>query len=111
MEYSIGDIVKVIDYGSRVCNQEHVIKVFGKLFHLTSDLPFNIDNEINKTDYRICDKKYANMEWKIIDCAITSFNVILRLRTRTKYDMLLIYDTHASLQIVRKSKKRTIIKP
>lgn len=111
MRYSIGDIVRVIDYGSRVANQEYAIKVYGKLFSLTSDLPFNLNNEINNTDYDSCNDKYTNVEWKIIDFFVVSqVGIILRLRTRTKDDMLLAYRKwDRSLQLVRKAKKGKII--
>lgn len=108
MGYSIGDVVNVLDYGSRVAGQKYILQFYGAQFSLTSELPFNIVHEFNETDYYVCNAKYTNVEWKIIDYTICFDGVMLRLRTRNKEDMLFLYRKgDASLHLVRKSKKET----
>jgi hypothetical protein len=102
MEYSIGDIVKVNDYGKRAANQVGISKaVKHKL-----TLPLNLDNKFTNTSYTICNQLYVNQEWKIIDIIKTRHStIILRLRTRNKEDMFIIADHNSTyLRLVRKSK-------
>jgi hypothetical protein len=108
MEYTIGDIVKVIDYGSRVANQEFVFINNKSRFGLTSETPLNIDDIINVTPFKICNSKYANVEWKIVDSTIVYGQILLRLRNRNKGEMLFIYDKRdANLRLVRKARKES----
>lgn len=108
MGYTIGDIVKVIDYGSRVANQEDVFRTTKFKFGLTSETPLNIDDTIKVTPFEICNSKYANVEWKIVDFAIVWTQILLRLRNRNKGEMLFIYDKRdANLRLVRKARKES----
>ena len=102
MEYSIGDIVKVNDYGNRAANQVIVSKaVEPKL-----TLPLNLDNKFTNVSYIICNQLYVNQEWKIIDIIKIHNGAILRLRTRNREDMFFIIADHNStcLRLVRKNK-------
>lgn len=108
MRYTIGDIVKVIDYGSRVANQEDLFTFIKSRFGLTSKTPLNIDDTINVTPFKICNSKYANVEWKIVDFAIVWSEILLRLRNRNKGEMLFLYDKGgANLRLVRKARKES----
>jgi hypothetical protein len=103
MEYSIGDIVKVNDYGKRVAEQVRVSNAFKS--KLT--LPLNLDNKFTNTSYIMCNQLYVNQEWKIIDIIkiCNGTMLMLRLRTRNREDMFIITDHNSTyLRLVRKSK-------
>jgi hypothetical protein len=100
MKYSIGDIVKVVDYGNRVADQG----ITGNAFKSKLTLPLNLDNKFTNTSYTICNEEYANQEWKIIDIIEVFTGTMFRLRTRNREDMLLLCSV-GGLHLVRKGKK------
>jgi len=110
VDYSIGDIVKIIDYGSRAAQQNIICNKVQ--FPLTNSMPLNIDNEIVHSTYHKCNEIYSGMEWKIIDIGLCNFHALLfRLRNRRKDDLIFVYDCHDKthdLKRVRKAKKDVV---
>ena len=91
--FSIGDIVRVYDYGYRYASQRRVFN--GTTFTITSK-NFNYPNEISETSYMRCNEIYATHEWKIIDVGIfdSSCKLVLRLKDREFREMLFTYDIY-----------------
>lgn len=111
IEYSVGDIVKVEQYGDRWADQD---RVFENAVFPIKDVPFNAKNEILTTPYDICDEKYKNLEWKVVDVGYfftegkwIKETLIIRLRDRLNHEMLFVYDRRDmehGLKILRKAK-------
>ena len=91
LPFSIGDIVRVYDYGNRYASQRRVFN--GTKFTITSK-NFNYPNKISETPFLKCNEIYATHEWKIIDVGIfdSSYKLVLRLRDREFYEMLFTYE-------------------
>lgn len=110
VDYSIGDIVKITDYGSRAAEQNRTCDKVQ--FPLTNSMPLNIDNDIVHSTYHKCNEIYSGMEWKIIDIGYhNSHTLLFRLRNRGKDDLIFIYDCHDKthdLKRVRKAKKDVV---
>jgi len=112
LEFSIGDIVKITDYGCRFANQVHVAK--GIVFPLGGEI--YLDEQIIHTQYNKCNELYGSMEWKIIDVGYFRDTIItkqhsfgIRLRNRKKGELLFVYDPSEKehgLSLVRKAKKQ-----
>ncbi len=112
LEFSIGDIVKITDYGCRFANQVSVSKDI--VFPLGGEI--YLDEQIIHTQYKKCNEVYGSMEWKIIDVGYFSNTIItkqrsfgIRLRNRKKGELLFAYDPSEKehgLSLVRKAKKQ-----
>ena len=112
LPFSIGDIVRVTEYGDRFADQKCTAK------HSTfaqKGLTVNFEHEINKTSYLTCNSKFSSVEWRVVDVGYyltDSFprrEVVVLLRTRDKLDMFLVfsnYDRKHGLEIIRKAKKQ-----
>jgi hypothetical protein len=92
LQFSIGDIVRVYEYGNRFACQRKVFD--GTKFTITSK-DFNHPNKISETPYMKCNEIYAAHEWKIIDVGIfdSTCKLVLRLKDREFCEMLFTYDT------------------
>lgn len=111
--FSIGDVVKVTNYGGRYANQQFT----GSSSSFVHDgKKLYLDHEISTTDYELCNVMFSDIEWKIIDVGYYVGNyfprreIMLLLRNREKKDMLFVYDPREpdeehDLKVVRKSKK------
>lgn len=64
IEYNVGDIVKIVDYGSRWADQK---RIFLSTTFPIRGVPFDAENEIIKTDYATLNVRYSNLAWKIVD--------------------------------------------
>lgn len=115
IEYSIGDIIQVTNYGDRYGDQAIV---FSRAIFPIKDKSFNSNNEVLKTYYLTCNKIYHNLEWKIIDIGyVVSENIhdklsknflVIRLIDRSFREMLFVYDSrdvNHGMKVLRKSKK------
>lgn len=115
IEYSIGDIIQVTNYGDRYADQAIV---FPKTIFPIKNKPFNPNNEVLKTYYTTCNEIYRNLEWKIIDIGyVVSENIpnklsknslVIRLIDRRFREMLFVYDPrdiNHGMKVLRKSKK------
>lgn len=112
LPFSIGDIVRVTDYGDRFADQKYTAE------HSTftqKGLTVNFEHEINKTNYLICNNKFSSVEWRVVDVGyllndcFPRREVAVLLRTREKLDMFLVfsnYDRKHGIEIVRKAKKQ-----
>ena len=112
LPFSIGDIVRVTDYGDRFADQKYTAE------HSTftqKGLTVNFEHEISKTNYLECDKKFSSVEWRVVDVGYLltdSFprrEVAVLLRTREKLDMFFVFsndDIEHGLEIIRKAKKQ-----
>jgi len=94
MEFSIGDIVKVKDYGTRFVDQEYV----SRNFVFPKKIDFNLDKKVSSTDYNTCNNWYDNMEWIIVDVGLpyisyassaSIYDIGIRLRNRYKGELLI----------------------
>lgn len=108
LPFSIGDIVRVYDYGNRYTYQREVFN--GTTFTITSK-DFNHPNEISETPYFKCNEIYATHEWKIIDVGIfnSSYKLVLRLKDREFREMLFTYyisDNEHGFYTIRHAKKQ-----
>lgn len=111
IEYSIGDVVKVEKYGLRWAEQDWVFK--NAVFPI-KDVPFDSENDILTTPYDICNERYKNLEWKVVDVGYlftendyAKSTLIIRLRDRLNHEMLFVYnrmDKEHGLKILRKAK-------
>ena len=115
IEYSIGDIIQVTNYGDRYADQAIV---FSRSIFPMKDKPFNPNNEVLKTYYIKCNEIYHNLEWKIIDIGyiLPEYNInklsknslVIRLIDRRFREMLFVYDlrdVNHGMKVLRKSKK------
>ena len=112
VDFSIGDIVKITNYGSRAANQASCAR--DALFPTGGTV--NLDEVIVRTEYRKCNELYHSIWWKIVDVGFLKSNtprsngsVVLRLMNRTKGELIFIYDPRDSkhdIALVRKSKKQ-----
>ena len=114
IEYTIGDIVKVTEYGDRWAAQE---KVFSGTVFPIANVPFNGKHEVSETSYLECNEVFHDLEWKITDIGyfvgnsndkLSERRLVIRLIDRFKREMLMVYDSidyDHSLKVVRKSKK------
>ena len=112
LPYSIGDIVRVTEFGDRFAEQKYTAE------HSTftqKGLTVNFEHEINKTNYLICNNKFSSVEWRVVDVGyllndcFPRREVAVLLRTREKLDMFFVfsnYDRKHGLEIVRKAKKQ-----
>jgi hypothetical protein len=112
LPFSIGDIVRVTEFGDRFAEQKYTAE------HSTftqKGLTVNFEHEINKTNYQICNNKFSSVEWRVVDVGylLNDFfprrEVAVLLRTREKLDMFFVfsnYDRKHGLEIVRKAKKQ-----
>jgi hypothetical protein len=112
LPFSIGDIVRVTEFGDRFAEQKYTAE------HSTftqKGLTVNFEHEINKTNYQICTNKFSSVEWRVVDVGylLNDFfprrEVAVLLRTREKLDMFFVfsnYDRKHGLEIVRKAKKQ-----
>ena len=112
LPFSIGDIVRVTDYGDRFADQKYTAE------HSTftqKGLTVNFEHEISKTNYLACDKKFSSVEWKVVDIGyllagtFPRREVAVLLRTREKLDMFFVFsndDIEHGLEIIRKAKKQ-----
>jgi hypothetical protein len=112
LPFSIGDIVRVTEFGDRFAEQKYTAE------HSTftqKGLTVNFEHEINKTYYLTCDKKFSSVEWRVVDVGYLLTDTFPRrevavlLRTREKLDMFFVftnYDEEHGLEIVRKAKKQ-----
>ena len=112
LPFSIGDIVRVTDYGDRFADQKYTAE------HSTftqKGLTVNFEHEISKTNYLTCDEKFSSVEWRVVDVGYIltdSFprrEVAVLLRTREKLDMFFVFsndDIEHGLEIIRKAKKQ-----
>lgn len=115
--YSIGDIVVVTNYGSRAADQ---LGVFRKTVFPSKNVPFCYDKPVMKTDYKICNTIFKDLQWKIIDIGVfkritegvtidrilrfPSNYFAVRLRNRNKGEILLCgFD---GLKLIRNGKRR-----
>jgi hypothetical protein len=112
LPYSIGDIVRVVDYGDRFADQEHT---YSRSTFAQKGFKLNLRHEISETMYLECDKKYSSVEWRVVDVGyflgdtFPRRDVMVLLRTREKLDMLFVFsnlDREHGLEIVRKAKKQ-----
>ena len=109
LPFSIGDIVRVYDYGYRYACQRKVFD--GTTFAITSK-NFNYPNEISEMPYLRCNEIYATHEWKIIDVGIfgpSYCKLALRLRDREFREMLFtygIFDEEHGFYTIRHAKKQ-----
>jgi hypothetical protein len=116
IDYNIGDVVKVTNYGDRWSNQD---RVFQCTTFPIKGVPFDEENEIVKTSYDDLNETCKNLEWKIVDIGyyvrqgntsdkLQRHTLVIRLRDRFWHELLMVYDNldidHA-MKIVRKSKK------
>lgn len=112
LEFSIGDIVKITDYGCRIAIQVSASK--DVVFPLGEET--YLDEEIVHSDYHRCNELYGSMEWKIADVGCFKQTIvskphrlILKLRNRKKGELLFVYDPSErehGLSLVRKTKKQ-----
>lgn len=115
IEYSIGDIIQVTNYGDRYADQANV---FCRSIFPIKDKPFNHNNEVLKTSYLTCNERYHDLEWKIIDIGyvvpeyvpnkLSKNSLVIRLIDRRFREMLFVYDIrdhNHGMKILRKSKK------
>jgi len=112
VDFSIGDVVRITDYGSRAANQASCAR--DTLF--PTGRTVNLDEVIVNTEYHKCNELYHSMWWKIVDVGCfksdiptNNSRVILRLMNRTKGELIFIYDpreTKHDIALVRKSKKQ-----
>jgi hypothetical protein len=112
LPFSIGDIVRVTEFGDRFAEQKYTAE------HSTftqKGLTVNFEHEINKTNYQICNNKFSSVEWRVVDVGyllndcFPRREVAVLLRTREKLDMFFVfsnYDRKHGLEIVRKAKKQ-----
>lgn len=116
IDYDIGDVVKVTNYGDRWSNQGHVFQC--TTFPIKG-VPFDDQNEVVKTPYDYLNDTWKDVTWKIADIGyyvregntldkLGRRTLVIRLRDRFWHELLLVYDEsdndHA-MKIVRKSKK------
>lgn len=112
LPFSIGDIVRVTDYGDRFADQEYTAE------HSTftqKGLTVNFKHEISRTNYLICNNKFSSVEWRVVDVGyllndcFPRREVVVLLRTREKLDMFFVFTNHDrehGLKIIRKAKKQ-----
>lgn len=117
IEYNVGDIVKIVDYGSRWADQK---RIFLSTTFPIRGVPFDGENEIIKTDYKILNDRYSNLAWKIVDIGyyvregntddkLLKTTLVIRLRDRERHEMLFVYDSYDSthdMVVIRKAKKQ-----
>ena len=117
IEYNVGDIVKIVDYGSRWASQK---KIFLNTTFPIRGVPFDAENEIIETDYATLNVKYSNLAWKIVDIGyyvmegntddkLLKSTLVIRLRDRERHEMLFVYDSYDSthdMVVIRKAKKQ-----
>ena len=117
IEYNVGDVVKIVDYGSRWACQE---RVFLNTTFPIRGVPFDAENEIIKTDYSILNVRCSNLAWKIVDIGyyvkqdntddkLLKNTLVIRLRDRERHEMLFVYDSYDSthdIVVIRKAKKQ-----
>ena len=60
LPFSIGDIVRVTDYGDRFADQKYTAE---NSTFAQKGLTVNFEHEISKTNYLECDKKFSSVEW------------------------------------------------
>ena len=115
IEYSIGDIIQVTNYGDRYADQAIV---FSRSIFPIKDKPFNPNNEVLKTYYLRCNERYHDLEWKIIDIGyvvpeynpnkLSKNSLVIRIIDRRFREMLFVYDprdVNHGMKVLRKSKK------
>jgi hypothetical protein len=109
VEFSIGDIVKVKDYGTRFVDQEYV----SRNFVFPKKIDFNLDKKVSSTDYLTCNNSYDNMEWIIVDVGLPHISYAsnasvydIGIRLRNKYKGELLIKSVDGLSLVRKGKKQ-----
>lgn len=117
IEYNVGDIVKIVDYGSRWANQQ---LIFPNTTFPIRGVPFDAENEIIKTDYKRLNIRCSNLAWKIVDIGyyvregntndkLVKSALVIRLRDRERHEMLFVYDSYDSthdMVVIRKAKKQ-----
>ena len=115
IDYNIGDVVKVTNYGDRYADQAIV---FSRSIFPIKDKPFNPNNEVLKTCYLTCNERYYDLEWKIIDIGyvvpehnsnkLSKNSLVIRLIDRRFREMLFVYDPidiNHGMKVLRKAKK------
>ena len=117
IEYNVGDIVKIVDYGSRWADQK---RVFLNTTFPIRGVPFDGENEIIKTDYEILNVRCSNLAWKIVDIGyyvregntndkLFKNTLVIRLRDRERHEMLFVYsclENFHDMVVIRKAKKQ-----
>lgn len=108
LPFSIGDIVRVYDYGNRYSYQREVFN--DTTFTITSK-DFNHPNKISETPYSLCNEIYVTHQWKIIDVGVfnSSCKLVLRLKDREFREMLFtynIFDGEHGFYTIRRAKKQ-----
>ena len=116
IDYNIGDVVKITNYGTRWASQEYTFNNTTFICH--NDIPFNLEDEYLKMPYFTLNKWIRDLEWKIIDIGYMSIQgaldrllkqtLVIRLRDRQYHNMLLVYNPfhmNHDMEVVRTTKR------
>ena len=116
IEYNIGDVVKVTDYGHRWAFQETVSK---STTYVKEGIPFDARNEMVKLPYDVLNEEYNDLPWKIVNVGyyidkgnlidkLRRTTLVIRLRDRQFHEILMCYNSisyYNGMKVIRKAKK------
>lgn len=116
IDYNIGDVVKITNYGTRWASQEYTFNNTTFICH--NGIPFNLEDEYLKMPYFILNACILDLEWKIIDIGYMSIprtadrllrnRLVIRLRDRQYHNMLFVYNPfnmNHHMKVVRTTKR------
>ena len=107
IDYNVGDVVKITNYGSRCASQRYTLN--STIFICHNDIPFNLEDEYLKMPYY----RIPDLEWKIIDIGYTvpiasdklfRQTLVIKLRDRQYHNMLFVYnpfEKNHNMKVVR----------
>lgn len=118
IEYNIGDVVKVTDYGHKCALQEIVSK---STTYVKEDMQFNARNEMAKLPYEVLNEQYNDLPWKIVNVGyyvekdnhinkLRNNTLVIRLRNRQFHEILMVYNSisyYNGMKVIRKAKKQS----
>ena len=110
--FSIGDIVTIVSYGHRYCDQDKSYKMSS--FYKGDKLNWG---DFAKTDYCILDECFKKAEWKVLDIGTVSvvrkgvkpIFLGVKIINRVKEEMMIQYDAREPdkcFNVVRPNKKQ-----
>jgi hypothetical protein len=116
IEYNIGDVVKVTDYGHRWAFQETVSK---STTYVKEGIPFDARNEMVKLPYDVLNEEYNDLPWKIVNVGyyidkgnlidkLRRTTLVIRLRDSQFHEILMCYNSisyYNGMKVIRKIKK------